>query len=193
MKPIFALALLLGLTASGLAAGTDAIIKQHAKDLANQNNNRYNYLNPQAPAAAPTVPGAPAPPTLAPSLMKFQSELGALHAGEPASAEQQQQLTQDLHAGAQGAKPSSATVSNLVSNLSEVFAQKPLPAAIRARFVQELDAVLNPGKYPQARLEGIFTSMGTMLRDNGATDGKANQIVEAVKTISTQIQQGGAR
>jgi hypothetical protein len=173
-------------------AGVDAIIKQHARDLATQNNNRYS-----APAPAPAVPApptaAPTVPTLAPSLVNFDSELASLSAGTPANAVQQKKLAQDLLEGAQGAKPSGATATNLVQHLTEAFAQKPLSSANRSIFVRELDAVLNPGKYPQARLEGIFGSIERMFRLNGANDAQASQIVEQVKAMSSQIQQGGAK
>ncbi len=179
-------------TSQVFAAGTDAIIKQHAKDLANQNNNRYAEPapgQPQPPAAA----GAVAIPTLSPSLAKFQTDLASLQAGTAASTDQQQKLAQELVAGAQGAKPSVTNATKLVAEISEAFAQKPLSPSYRARFVQELDAVLNPGKYPMARLDGIYASIKQMFQSNGLSDTKADQLVEDIKAISTQIQNGGVR
>ena len=181
------------LAGSGFGAGTDAIIKQHAKDLATQNNNRYEGAPSPQPTQPPAMPAAPAAPTLTPSLAKFQSELGSIQAGSPASAEQQQKLTQEVLAGAQNAKPSSAAVTKLVKDLSDALADKPLTALNRARLVQGMDAVLNPGKYPQAKLEGIFALIHSMFRDNGLSESKAGAISEDVKAISAEIQRGGAK
>src|SRR5512135_530598 len=133
MKAIFALTgALTVLTGQLFAAGTDAIVKQHAKDLANQNNNRYAQPGPGQPQPPPPpTPGAVAVPTLAPSLVKFQTDLASLQAGSAATAEQQQKLAQELLAGAQGPKPAETNATKLVKGLTDAFAEKPLSAANR--------------------------------------------------------------
>jgi hypothetical protein len=180
------------LVSNGLSAGTDYIIKQHAKDLANPNNAPTGMGRPAPQLPAP-APAAPAPPALTPSLVKFQTELGTLQAGSPASTEQQQKFTQELMAGAVNAKPSQAALAKLAKDLADAFAEKPLSAASRASFVQQLDAVMNPGKYPQAKLDGILGQMPSLFTKNGVSSVKATTIADDVKAISDEIQRGGVK
>ncbi len=178
--------LLLGTSAF---AGPETIIKQRAKELSNQNNVRQGVAPPSQPAVGPSVP---APPTVTPVLVSFQTELATLNIGTPATPEQKQRLTQSLLLAPQGAKPSRALLAKLTEDLSAAFAEKPLSAPSRARLVQELDAVLNPAKYPQAKAEGIFKDIQAIFQDNGLSRNKAVVISEDVKAISLQIQKGGA-
>lgn len=179
---------LLLVAATASAAGVDAIAKQHAKDLATQNNNRYGPAPgtpapPQAPAQA-----APAPPTLAPSLVKFQSDLATLQTGTAATADQQQKFSDNVIAGAQGTKPTPASTAKFIKDLSEAYAEKPLSAANRARLTQYLDAVLNPGKYPMAKIDGIITAVQAMFREHGLSQPRAEMLAADVKKLSDEAQ-----
>ena len=178
------------LLAATALAGPEQIIKERAKELRDQNNVRQGVAPPTQTPPAPGV--VPAPPTLTPALVKFQTQLTAINAGTPPTPEQKQQLTQQLALSASGAKPSRAALAKLTEDLSAAFAEKPLPATSRARLVQELDAVLNPAKYPQAKLEGIFKDIQAIFQDNGLARTKAVTISDDVKAISEQIQKGGA-
>jgi len=100
-------------------------------------------------------------------------------------------MVQDLALAPQGAKPSRTALTKLADDLSAAFAEKPLSPTSRARLVQELDAVLNPGKYPQAKLEGIFADIQAIFQENGLSRNKAVVIADDVKAISAQIQKGG--
>lgn len=177
-------------------AGPDYIIKQRAKELSNQNNVRQGVppptqpTQPTAPAAAPTRPAAP---TLTPALARFQTDLGAISAGAQVSADQRQRLAQQLVAGGLAAKPSLASASKFVDQVTAAAAEKPLPAASRGRLVQELDAVLNPGKYPQAKLDGIFSDVQAIFQENGLGRTKAVALADSIKAMSAEIQQGGAK
>jgi len=91
------------------------------------------------------------------------------------------------------AKPSLASASKFVDQLTAAAAEKPLPAASRGRLVQELDAVLNPGKYPQAKLDGIFSDVQAIFQENGLGRTKAVALADSVKAMSAEIQQGGAK
>ena len=173
------------------AAGPETIIYQRAKELRDQNNVRQGVTPPTQPAVTPIAPAAPTL-SLSSSLVQFQTELSTLNAGTPASPDQKQRLAQDLLLGAQRAKPSKAAVAKLSQDLAAAFAEKPLSATSRARFVQELDAVLNPGKYPQAKLEGIIADIQAIFQDNGLNRNKAVTIAEDVKAIAAEIQKGGA-
>lgn len=184
---------LLVVGASSAWAGPDYIIKQRAKELSNENNVRQGVAPPtQASQPPPGVP-QPAAPTLSPGLVKFRADLAELPAGSSASVDQKQKLAQELVASAQGGKPSLAAASRFVENVSAALAEKQLPAASRARLAQELDAVLNPGKYPQARLDGIFNDIQAIFQENGASRTRAVAIADSVRAMSGEVQQGGAK
>jgi len=176
-----------GSLASSLA-GPETIIKERAKELRDQNNVRQGVA---PPTQAPVTGVAPTAPVLTSSLARFQTELGTLNMGTPATADQKQKLMQDMALTPQGAKPSRAALTKLTDDLTTAFAEKPLSAASRARFVQELDAVLNPGKYPSAKLDGIFADIQAIFQENGLSRSKAVVIADDIKAISAEIQKGG--
>ena len=189
MKTSLAIVTIAACSAASAFAGPETIIKERAKELRDQNNVRQGVA---PPTQAPMTSVAPTPPALTPSLVRFQTDLGTLNMGTPATAEQKQKLVQELTLSPQGAKPSRAALTKLTDDLSAAFAEKPLPPTSRARLVQELDAVLNPGKYPQAKLDGIFADIQAIFQENGLSRNKAVVIADDVKAISAQIQKGGA-
>ena len=170
------------------------IIRERAKELSNQNNVRQGVASPAEtqPVQPAMAPAAPAGPTLSPALLRFNTELAAIHADSQVSSDQKQKLAQDLILSAQGPKPSLAKASKLAADVAAAFVEKPLSATSRARFVQELDAVLNPGKYPQAKLDGIIRDVQAIFQENGLARMKAVAIAEEVKNIADEIQKGGA-
>ena len=91
----------------------------------------------------------------------------------------------------QNARPWLSSSNETIS--SAAFAEKPLPGTSRARLTQELDAVLNPAKYPQAKLDGIFADVQAIFQENGLSRLKAVAIADDVKAISAEIQKGGAK
>jgi hypothetical protein len=192
MKATFGFIGAVMLVAASPIAGQDAIIKQRAKELSNQNNVRQEVPPPTQPGVPAPGANMPAPPKLSVSLTKFQTDLGGITAGSPATEVQKQQLANELIAAAQGGKPSQAASAKFSDDLSAALAEKPLPTTSRARLVQELDAVLNPGKYPQAKLEGIFADIQAIFQANGLNRLKAVAIADDVKAISADIQKGGA-
>lgn len=181
------------LATAGFCSGQDYIIKQRAKELSNQNNVRQGVAPPTQPTQPP-APGVPQPaaPTLTPGLAKFRADLANLPVGAAVPAQQKQQLAQELVGSAQGAKPSVASASKFVDSVAAAT-DKPLPVASRARLAQELDAVLNPGKYPQAKLDGIFNDIQAIFQENGASRTKAVTVADSVRAMSTEIQGGGAK
>jgi hypothetical protein len=194
MKSVFALsgvAILLVVAHRGL--GQDVLVKQRAKELRDQNNVRQG-LAPATPGSPPrAAPGGAAAPSLSPSLVQFQTALAGIKADTPVDAAQRKQLSQELLAAAQGAKPSVGSVNKLVGDLVAAFAEKPLPASSRGRLMVELDAILNPLKYPEARPEGIFRDVQAIFQENGLARNKAVAIAEDVKAISSEVQGGGAK
>src|SRR5215831_14605138 len=152
---------LVALTAFGQS---DQIIKRHAKEQVQQNNVRQGVPPPtqQQPAGGSTP--APQPQ----SLPQFKADLAAIKAGATVTPDQKQKLATDLMAGAQGTKPSQAAATKLAEELANAFSAKPLSAASLGRFVQEVDAVMNPSKFPQAKMDAIYTDMQAIFQDNGS-------------------------
>ena len=112
------------LTANVMAAGTDAIIKQRAREVSNQNNVRQGV----APPTQPSQPPATAPAQTQ-TITRLQTDLAAIKAAAPVTVEQKQKITTDLIAAAQSAKPSSAVAAKLAEDLLAAFAAKPLSTA----------------------------------------------------------------
>jgi hypothetical protein len=171
--------LIAGLLVSVSAFGqSDQIIKRHAKEQVQQNNVRQGVAPPtQAPPSA----SAPTPPPA--SLPVVKADLAAVKANAAVTADQKQKIANDLIAGAQGTKPTQAAALKLAEELTKAFATKPLSAASLARFVQELDAVLNPSKFPQAKMEAIYADIQAIFQENGQDRKQAVAIVEATKGL----------
>jgi hypothetical protein len=191
MRIIFIVFSALGLVSISAQADPAVIIRERAKELSNQNNVRQGVASPTQPALSTPTPSAPAGPTLSPALLRFNTEIAAIRADAQVTPDQKQKLAQDLIVSAQGAKPSLVSTSKLAADLSAAFTEKPLSAISRARFVQELDAVLNPAKYPQAKLDGIIRDVQAIFQENGLARMKAMAIADDVKAIAAEIQKGG--
>ncbi|HWH70613.1 MAG TPA: hypothetical protein VNT26_14590 [Candidatus Sulfotelmatobacter sp.] len=184
MKTSLVLIGVTALMAGSTFAGPEVIIKQRAKELRDQNNVRQGVApptQPVQPASAATVTPPPSP-----GLTKLQTDMAAIKANAPATPEQKRQLAKDLLFLAQGPiKPSQAAADKLAEDLAAALTEAPLPAAHRARFAQELDAVLNPGKYPQARLEAIYQDIQATFQANNLNRTKAAALSEQVKALTT--------
>ena len=184
---------LLLFTSHVFGASASSTIVQRARELNQQNNVRQGVPSPTQPVSPPSAAPQPQAPALTPSLAKFQSDLAGITLGAQVSADVKQRMAQQLVAGAQGAKPALATARKFVDNLAAANVEKPLPPSSRARLVQELDAVLNPGKFPNAKLDGIFADVQAIFQANGMSRSKAAVLADNVKALSTEIQQGGAK
>src|SRR5437660_686264 len=88
------------LTVNAQAAGSEAIIKQRAKELRDQNNVRQG-VPPPAPAQRPSNQNAPQAVAVTP-MAKLQADLTGIKPNSRVTAEQKQQLAKDLMALAQG-------------------------------------------------------------------------------------------
>ncbi len=177
MKPTVTLLASL-ICASAFAQGSDQIIKRHAKEQVQQNNVRQGVAAPTAPPPSGSAPAAPPP-----SLPSVKADLAAIKAGGVVSDDQKQKIANDLIAGAQGTKPTPAAAAKLADELVKAFSTKPLSAASLARFVQEVDAVMNPSKFPQAKIEAIYSDMQAIFQENGLDRKQALAIVEATKGL----------
>ena len=176
---LLAVMVFLAISAFGQA---DVMIKQRAKDLSNQNNARQGlppaYPSQARPAAAP----APAPAT-PPSLPQLKADLAAIKAGAPVTADLKQKLTNDILTGAQGNKPSAASANKLADDLANAFSTKPLAGSKLDSFVQQIDALLNPSKFPQAKPQGIYDAVQTSFVQNGLEQKKVTAIVDDLKAL----------
>jgi hypothetical protein len=188
MKTAFYLTGMVWLLAAYCGFGQDAIVKQRAKELRDQNNVRQGVAPPVQGTSPGTTAGGPAAPGLSPGLAQFQSGLATIKPDSLVTTPQMEQLSQALLTAAQGTKPSLATITKLVADLTAAYSEKPLPTSSRARLLMELDAILNPAKYPQAKPEGIFRDIQAIFQENGLTRNKAVAIAEDVKMISAQVQ-----
>jgi hypothetical protein len=189
MKTILTPIALTVLLTGTLFAGPEVIIRERAKELSNQNNVRQGVAPPTQPTQPATAANTPTGPTLSPSLVRFQTELAGIHADAQVTSDQKQKLSQDVIMAAQANKPTPESVNKFVDDLTAAFLEKPLSATSRARFTQELDAVLNPAKYPQAKMDGIYTDMQAIFQENGLARSKAVALVDHVK----EMQRGMAR
>ena len=192
MKTTLSILTASGLIASFAYADPAVIIRERAKELRDQNNVRQGVAPPTQPAIPAATANAPAGPTMAPGLLRFNTDINTIHADSQVTPEQKQKLAQEIIAGAQTAKPSLTTAAKLAADVSAAFAEKPLSATSRARFIQELDAVLNPAKYPMAKLEGILRDIQAIFQENGLARLKAMAIADDVKAVAAEIQKGGA-
>lgn len=196
LLPIFMKALICILSAclscSAAFAGPEQIIKQRAKDIRDQSNARQGVPPSSAPAPAqPQTPAAAqpqAPSAAQQSLMRFNSELGAIKAGSVLEDAQKQKLARELSGAAQFKKPSPAAVDRVVTALAKAFAAKPLPAMARTRLVQDLDAILNPAKYPQAKMPAIYTDLHSILVSNRVPIALAAEADAAVRALGAEVQ-----
>ncbi len=187
MKTILALIGAASLLTASLYAGSQEIIKQRAKELVNENNVRQGVPPPVPPSTAPGT-AAPANPQQQQALARLKADLAAFKANTAVTPEQKQQLAKDLVAVAGGAaKPSQASAASLAEDLSAAFAEKPLSDSSRARLVQELDAVLNPAKYPQAKMDGIFADIQAIFQENGLARKNAVKISDEVKAVAAEV------
>lgn len=185
MKKIALAGATLGLAAACAWAGPETIIKQRAKELRDQNNVRQGVPPATAPPPAPAPKAAPVAPTPSQQNMsRLQMELAAVKPTAPATPEQKQRLSRLLLAMAEGpAKPSAAAADKLVELLAEAQASNPLPAASRARLVQDLDGIINPSKYPQARREAILADVQAIFQAGGLPRSRAVAIAEATRAL----------
>lgn len=184
MKTSFTLLGLTTLLTFSLYADSASIIKQHAKELVNQNNVRQGVPPPTQSAA----PGASAPAAPSAAISRLGSDLAALKGGSEITADQKQKLANDILAAAEtAAKPSAASAKKLADDIAAACGDKALPATSRSRLVMELDAVLNPSRYPQAKLDGIYGDVQAVFQENGTPRTQAAQISTDIKTIAGEV------
>jgi hypothetical protein len=178
------------LMAGSVFAGPDAIIKQRALEIRDQNNVRQGVTPPSQPAQPAPTPGTSVSPTpIQQSVSKLRADLTAIKANTPATAGQKQQLAKDLIAAAQGAsKPSQSTATDLANSVAAAFAEKPLADKDCSRLLSDLAAVLNPAKIQASQMQAIYADIQAIFQANGMARKDAVKIVDQVKAVAAETQ-----
>jgi hypothetical protein len=188
MKVTYALISAATLLATTALAQSDVIIKQHAKEIRDQNNVRQGVTPPSTPAqpANPSA-GTASPTPVQQSIAKVRADLTAIQPNVQVTAQQKQQLAKDLLATAQGEnKPSSATIAALAEELSSALAQKPLSDKDRNRLLTDLAAVLNSANIQPTQMQAIFGDIQAIFQVNGIARKDAVKITDAVKAVAAE-------
>jgi hypothetical protein len=174
------------LAIGSVLAGPETIVRERAKELSNQNNVRQGVAPPtQAQPTPTTTPGTPAPaiPPKSQAVLQFETDLGSIKANDPVTAAIKQKLTADIMAIAEGTKPSATAAAKLAEDLATAASAKPLDPKYRSRLGTELDAILNPTKYPKSNPSGIYSDIQATFQTNGLERKQAVAISEDVKAL----------
>jgi hypothetical protein len=173
-----------GTSASAQVGGAGPIAKQRAREQVNQSNVRQGAAAPVQPQQPP--PASTTPPAQNVSLTRLQTALANFKSDGTFTPQQKQRFTNDLFAAALSTKPAPPATEKLADDMALVLVGKPLSATSRSRFATELDAVLNPSKYPQAKIQAIYDDIQAIFQENGADRKQAAAIVEDVKAFGTR-------
>ena len=176
---------------AGAQTGVDAMAKQRAKDVANQNNNRS--IEPPAPGGAPAKPRVAAPNVSTTSLTasqqayaNFQSQLFAVNTNTATNLKPM--LAKDMANVAQGAtKPSPATLAKLSDHLTTAFAEAKLTVPLKTRLAQNIGVLLNSANTPPNQKEAMITDVESILQTGGASAENASAVAADLKTVTEEI------
>lgn len=184
--------LAIALAATSVLAGPEHLIKQKAKDVRDQSNARQGV--PPRPATTPPAPAIQRPTGVQivstpaqQSLARFQADLAAIKQGSSLDAPAKQKIISDLLGAAQSTRPGPGTADRFITSIHKAFAAKPLPATARAKLVMNIDAVLNPLKYPQAKMDAIFDDIRSIFQNNGADVVLAADIAATARLMAAEV------
>ena len=177
------------LTINAFAAGSEAIIRDRAKELSNQNNVRQGVA-PPAPSQPAAAANKAAPPAAAMSpIGRVQLDIAAIKPTSPVTPAQKQQLARDLAGLAQGSKkPSFPTVNKLAEDMATALSQKPVTEGARSRLVQDLNAAMNPANLQPTQMQDIVADVQAVFQSAGVPRKDAVTISDGVKAISAELQ-----
>jgi len=182
--------------AANAQTGVDAMAKQRARDVANQNNNRNVEVPPAGAPAAPTASApapAPAPMNAAQqAFARFQSSIFAVNSNS--TPESKQQFTSNLAGVAQGAnKPSQATISKLSENLTTALAEAKLSSAKKTRVAQEVAVLMNSANQTPERKQVMIKDVQSTLETGGSSSENAAAVAASLQTVTDEIQKTAAK
>jgi hypothetical protein len=188
---IIAIAALSCLTASA-QIGSEAIIKQRARDVANQNNNR-SMQPPQGGASAAASQPRPAQPAVAPAPMNasqqayanFQSRLSAVNTNTATSLKPM--LAKDMANVAQGAKPSQPTLDKLSDHLTTALGEAKLTTQQKTRVAQSIAVLLNSANTVPAQKETMIKDVQSILEKGGVSTENSAAVAADLKSVADEI------
>jgi hypothetical protein len=188
MKHVIILITALTTLTASAQIGVDAIAKQRARDVANQNNNRGTQVPPTAAPAQPAAPGATTTP-MTPAqqaFSSFQTQLFSVTTN--ATADQKSALARDMGIVAQGPKPSPATLTKLSEHLTTSVAEATkLTQPRKTRLAQEIGVLLNSVNTPPAQKDAMVKDIQSTLESGGASTENASAVATDLKSVIEEI------
>src|SRR5437762_12892812 len=183
MKLAWVLAAANVLAIGNVLAGPETIVRERAKELSNQNNVRQGVAPPTQSQPTPsTAPGTPPPqaPPKSQAVLQFETDLGSIKASDQVTPAIKKKLADDILAIAEGTKPSPTSAAKLDEDLAMAASAKPIDPKYLSRLGMELDAILNPAKYPKSNPYGIVSDIQATFQTNGSDRQKADAIADDV-------------
>jgi len=183
----------LGIVAvSAWGQGSAVILRERARNLANQNNgaNQNTAARPPAtPATAPAAPAAtpPSNPALTATLQNvadLQSNLSQLET----NAAVKTQLIANLNAAAADRKPSTNSISKLADDLAAALAGRKLPQDQQKKLAQYCHAIANGSHLSPMQQQTVFGEMQKILQTAQVPTADATKIITDMKTIVRESQ-----
>jgi hypothetical protein len=196
-------------TLAAFGQGSDAIARQRAKNLANQNNNRP--VDPATPpGATPAMPAKPAP-TPAPgslaapvtqakpnqhqqNIAKLKVDVTRIHTEHKVTDQSKQEFSHDLLSVAQGTtKPSPAAISKLADDLLPALAASSVTTAADEKLVQRLVVLVNSGGLSTERTHEISEETQTALQSAGVSPADASKVAGDLQAIAADVRPAAAK
>jgi hypothetical protein len=186
---IIAIVALSSLTA-GAQTGVDAMAKQRAKDVANQNNNR----SMEPPGATPAARPAPAAPTVTATPLnasqqayaRFQSQLFLVNSNS--TPDVKQTLAKDLANVSQGAKkPSPATLSKLSDHLTTALGESKLTTQKKTQLARDVGVLVNSANTPPGPKKAMIKDVESILQAGGSSSENAAAVAADLQTVTEEI------
>jgi len=187
MKHVIILITALTTLTASAQIGVDAIAKQRARDVANQNNNRGTQVpvTPAQPAAAPGATTTPMTPA-AQAFSSFQTQLFGVTTN--VTADQKSALARDMGTVAQGPKPSPATLTKLSDHLTTAVAEaNKLTPQRKTRLAQEIGVLLNSVNTPPTQKDAMVKDIQSTLESGGASTDNASAVAADLKSVIEEI------
>jgi hypothetical protein len=172
-------------------AQSDMIIKQRAKDLANQNNAQQGVPppgTPPPPAAPAAPPPSPAEQEMQQHLDKFQAALADIKSGAEVSADQKQTLQNDLTTLVRGSvRPSEASLSKLTDSLITALSAPNVTMHERGQLAQGINAVVNSSMIGPDQARSFVVVSETSLRSSGVDDASVQAVSDNLTAIINEV------
>jgi hypothetical protein len=178
---------------NGVLAGPDEAAMRQARDVSAKMT-RAEQGN--APSTAPAQAAPPQTnPQLDPVLEATLRNIAGLHAdfaalgnlaGTNSADTQKQLLINDLATAAQGAKPSTTSISRLADDLVTATTGKLKTDATQQKLAQDVHAIFNSSHLSQAQQQMIFDNAQNILKGSGTAPEDATNVVNDIKTIATE-------